>query len=143
MKLSNEQFFAFIVTLENTPELVEFYGERTTVYHSETLKPILEFDSSSLSKKQKKIFLEYLPKPEDAPSLVMFRWWQDSVIALFPCQNEGNGCVNSYQIVGQHGGANLEMILNNSRPATPNEYEDIKKELEGIGYVLLIHGEKQ
>jgi len=62
---------------------------------------------------------------------VLFRWWKKSVIAIFI---EEPGTINhvtcdSYQHVGQHGACDPS-IINNSRPATEEEYTDLKRELE-------------
>jgi hypothetical protein len=76
--------------------------------------------------------------------IVVFRMWKDNVIALFPYENcdfEGN--VTSYMQIGQHGAANYSMIIAHSRPSTPNEYEDLKRELTTIGYNLSIRKRKQ
>ena len=67
---------------------------------------------------------------------VIFRWWYEDVIALFPDIDEGNGFVLSYQHVGQHGGATYQGIIEGSRPATVSEYCDLQCELESIGYNL-------
>ncbi len=75
---------------------------------------------------------------------VLFRVWKKSVgsgvIALFPTEaadHRGN-LVNSYEHVGQHGGADLLGVIGNSRPAKPAEYADLKRELERIGYKLVV-----
>lgn len=67
---------------------------------------------------------------------VVFRWWQGSVIALFPAEHHHpnpNLC-DSYQHVGQHGSANYHIIVWTSRPATPDEYASLKRELESAPY---------
>lgn len=74
---------------------------------------------------------------------VVFRWWNVSkdVIALFPyIRHDGNGYVcESYEHVGQHGGADYGYIIRTSRPATPEEYADLKAELENYyGYNLRV-----
>ena len=60
------------------------------------------------------------------------------VFALFP---EIPGSVSahtclSYQHVGQHSAAEYNHCIRTSRPAKPEEYKALKKELEQIGYVL-------
>jgi hypothetical protein len=77
------------------------------------------------------------------PTVVMFRKWRnaaeligDGVIALFPYEPadySGQQC-ESYEHVGQHGGANLAGVINASRPATPEEYGPLKRELESAPY---------
>jgi hypothetical protein len=72
---------------------------------------------------------------------VIFRFWKESksVIAIFP-EHLGDSDLHtcsSYQHVGQHSACNPQMIVERSRPAKPEEYADLKAELEGpIGYNL-------
>ena len=69
---------------------------------------------------------------------VVFRYWEKDVIALFPeipADNWGVFC-QSYQHIGQHGGADYYGIIDKSRPALPEEYADLRDELEQIGYNL-------
>ena len=68
---------------------------------------------------------------------VIFRFWDGEVIALFPedpsdVQNWYN--CSSYMHIGQHSGADSQHIINSSRPATPEEYASLKKELESYPY---------
>lgn len=73
---------------------------------------------------------------------VIFRKWKESgdIIAFFP-EEPGNWnatTCNSYEHYGQHGSASLD-IVNDRKftvPATPDEYADLKAELERIGYDL-------
>ena len=61
--------------------------------------------------------------------------WKGTVYALLPhecCDREGH--VTTYQHVGQHSGAEYRHCIAKSRPATPAEYADLKKEMESIGY---------
>lgn len=44
----------------------------------------------------------------------------------------------SYMHIEQHGAANYDMIVNRSKPATPDEYEALKQELESIGYQVTV-----
>jgi hypothetical protein len=80
---------------------------------------------------------------------VVFRWWResDSVIALFPDIEDRHGLVSSYMHVGQHGPADYMGIIANSRPATPEEYTDLKRELESAPYnynlKVVMHGAEQ
>ncbi len=69
---------------------------------------------------------------------VIFRKWEDGVIALFPAlsdDHEGRFC-ESFQHVGQHGGADYHGIVARSRPATPAEYRELARELRKRGYKL-------
>jgi len=73
-------------------------------------------------------------------TLVVFRVFRDGgdVLALFPEEPgdcSGRTC-SSYQHVGQHGGADYLVCMSMSRPARPEEYADLARELECIGYVL-------
>jgi len=79
--------------------------------------------------------------PDDTETIVIFRHWQGSVIALFPeLPSEVRSyypCM-SYQHIGQHGSADPLGILMSSRPAAEEEYTPLKKELEGFGYKLKV-----
>ena len=71
---------------------------------------------------------------------VIFRKFNDGgdIIALFPLEPwdvQGFHC-SSYQHQGQHGGADTGIIRSGTRPAKPEEYASLKKELESIGYNL-------
>ncbi len=73
---------------------------------------------------------------------VIFRFWKISneVIAIFP-EEPGNTnpmTCSSYEHIGQHGACNPYGIIQESRLATPEEYKDLKEELESIGYDLTI-----
>lgn len=76
------------------------------------------------------------------PEKVLFRMWGKSVIALFPyipSDPYGNFC-ESYEHIGEHGGADYQSVMRKSRPATPKEYADLKVALERRGYDLeIIH----
>ena len=74
---------------------------------------------------------------------VMFRRlkWEhgDNIMALFPYEIENhNGDVMSYMHIGQHGSANYNHCIDSTTLATPDEYKDLLKELETIGYNLKI-----
>lgn len=78
----------------------------------------------SATKKNKVIFRKFKSKCE-------------SIIAIFP-EIPGSlpsYCMN-YQHVGQHGHGSD--YLSNTVPAAPEEYADLKKELETIGYELKV-----
>lgn len=86
--------------------------------------------------------LEYV-EPE---TIVIFRYWKSEfikgeVIALFPTVpssvDNPNHC-ESYMHVGQHSGADPYYIINSSKPATPEQYNALKVELERLGYNLKI-----
>lgn len=75
---------------------------------------------------------------------VVFRKWSDGqVIALFPGDetfklSRGHFC-GSYQHIGQHSEADTSLIQL-LKPAAPEEYADLKAELEGepYGYRLAV-----
>lgn len=75
---------------------------------------------------------------------VVFRWWTVNnyqvVIALFPeiIADAAHLYCESYEHVGQHDAADYQGIIQDSRPATPEEYADLKAELESIGYNLRV-----
>jgi hypothetical protein len=72
---------------------------------------------------------------------VIFKKWPDGdVIAVFP---ELPGTIQwlfcmCYEHVGQHGSANVE-LMRSLAPAKPEEYADLKEELESIGYNLKVY----
>ena len=60
----------------------------------------------------------------------------DNIIALFPDEQNGRrpGMVNSYMHMGQHGEAHIQGVMDETKPATPEEYGPLKKELEKPPY---------
>ena len=73
---------------------------------------------------------------------VVFRRWRDTmtVFALFPTlpsDYEGHFC-DSYEHVGQHGGADYFGCVHASEPVSLDEATDLKRELERIGYRLRV-----
>ena len=74
-------------------------------------------------------------------TVVVFRVWKDrpgGVLALFPelpSDYAGLLC-ESYEHVGQHGGADYAGCIARTRPARPDEYTDLAHELTGRGYDL-------
>ena len=73
-------------------------------------------------------------------TLTIFRKFKEGdIIALFPevkWDRQGLFC-SSYQHIGQHGSADYA-IISITKSATPEEYNDLKTELELIGYNLKI-----
>jgi hypothetical protein len=45
-----------------------------------------------------------------------------------------DGSVTFYTHFGQHGSADYHYSILKSRPATEQEYSDLKREMEGLGY---------
>ena len=75
-------------------------------------------------------------------TIVVFRRWNSGfgIIALFPehpSDYQGFFC-DSYEHIGQHGGADYHGIIQASTPATRQEYADLKQELTRLGYRLEI-----
>lgn len=68
---------------------------------------------------------------------VQFRVLNGEVIAVFPYVIESIDSVSSYMHVGQHSHCAWD-INTFTKPATPNQYEPLKKELESIGYDLKV-----
>lgn len=68
---------------------------------------------------------------------VVFRKFPEGeIIALFPNEKvDLKGNINSYQHIGQHGGASPELVRE-LKKATPKEYRELKQELISIGYKL-------
>lgn len=69
-------------------------------------------------------------------TIVVFRWDDGEVCALFPeIQGDSNGRYCScYAHVGQHGSADYTGYVARTRPATPDEYADLRAELESPPY---------
>lgn len=79
-------------------------------------------------------------KTQATKTRVIFRKFKEGdIIALFPDEpwnHTGWECA-SYQHLGQHGAADPR-IVGNTKPATPDEYASLKKELESMKYDLCI-----
>lgn len=79
---------------------------------------------------------------DNTPVLVIFRRWGGNngggIIALFPSQPadyEGRYC-DSYEHVGQHGGADYHGVIQATKPVSLEDAADLIQELERIGYRL-------
>ena len=72
-------------------------------------------------------------------TVVILRVWrkEGTVIALFP-DIDGDGHCSSYEHVGQHSSADYKFVVSKTRLATPNEYQDLFKELRQTGYNLSV-----
>jgi hypothetical protein len=70
---------------------------------------------------------------------VIFRKWRDGTIdAIFPelpANRNGLDCV-AYAHVGQHGAADYQGVISQTKPALPDEYAPLLTELTRIGYAL-------
>ena len=68
---------------------------------------------------------------------VMFRKYRDKsaeILAVFPYEvhDRSGRFVTCYATIGQHGGAQMEHVLSATRPAKPDEYAELYRELQGI-----------
>ena len=76
----------------------------------------------------------------EKPTPVIFRKWKDdgTIMALFPYDlgTDSPYTCSSYEHVGQHGAADPRGCIQQTTPAKPAEYADLKAELEGLGYKL-------
>ena len=79
---------------------------------------------------------------DQAPVPVIFRQWRvrsrydGGIIALFPYEpgtNDPSTC-QSYEHVGQHGAAHLADVMSVTRPASPEDYAPLMRELESAPY---------
>ena len=69
--------------------------------------------------------------------------FKGEVTAVFPQLNYnkilyGNVMKNCYTHIGQHNGMHIDWMIECTTSATPNEYADLKKELESLGYDLKV-----
>jgi hypothetical protein len=77
---------------------------------------------------------------------VCFRWCKDEgtgrlpgeCVALFPglCGTNDPATCSMFVHNGQHGSADPMLTVRTTRPATPDQYEPLQRELEGRGYRL-------
>lgn len=84
--------------------------------------------------------LEHGKNTLEAESVVLFRKSivdSDEITAVFPFE-EGirnrDAIVSCYAHVGQHSTCHLDWVTENTRAATPEEYADLKRELESAPF---------
>lgn len=67
---------------------------------------------------------------------VIFRAWKDSksIVAIVLDVEANPGRVVCYEHVGQHGEGTYHGIVDDSTPATPEQYDRLKEEMQGLGY---------
>lgn len=71
-----------------------------------------------------------------AKTRVVFRAFSDGeIIALFPDESTHGGFIGSYMHEGQHGDASRGLV-NNTKPASAEQYAPLFAELHKIGYCL-------
>jgi hypothetical protein len=72
---------------------------------------------------------------------VIFRVWKGqpkTTIAFLPDAEANPGMVMAYEHIGQHGEADYEGCLLETRPAKLNDYSALLQELESLGYSLRV-----
>lgn len=76
-------------------------------------------------------------KKDETATTVIFRRFKDGdVIAILPYEiATKQGHVSSYMHIGQHSAASLD-VIGDTKLATPEQYAELQKELESIGYVM-------
>lgn len=81
-----------------------------------------------------------MSEAKESPTPVLFRKeGKGEIVAIFPtipAKNHGYD-MRCYAHLGQHSGCSVE-YYQSTKPAKPEEYADLKRELEGIGYVLKV-----
>lgn len=79
-------------------------------------------------------------------TVVIFRKYKNNgdILALFPeLPWSGDSNVTSYEHMGQHGAADYNHCLDITKPAKPEEYAALKKELENqVGYNLEVKSKR-
>lgn len=77
--------------------------------------------------------------PAEDPTVVVFRKWPEGgVIALFPEELWNGVSCSSFEHVGQHGAADYGGVIRRTTPATPEEYAELKWELESAPYKYVL-----
>lgn len=69
-------------------------------------------------------------------TIVVFKKFKGTVIALFPKDSNDYEKISSYEHCGQHSVAHKSLL--NEENATKEEYKELKKELKYIGYDLVV-----
>jgi hypothetical protein len=82
------------------------------------------------------------------PTIVVFRKWYrtsdgSGIIALFPAEDWGGGLCSSFEHIGQHGGADYAGVIARTKAASPDEYADLKRELESSPYRYVLDVRKR
>lgn len=76
-------------------------------------------------------------------TVILRRWRGEpkSVIALLPdIPADDSGHIQPYEHIGQHGGADYNLVISRTVPAYEHEDDakDLLKELQGRGYELVV-----
>ena len=80
-------------------------------------------------------------KDENTTRVIFRRWLKKDggdVIALLLDVPANKGRVMMYEHVGQHGEGSYFGVMGSTRPAKDDEYSNLKRELESIGYRLIL-----
>lgn len=133
MKKGNE------IILHNLFTDEDFILDATRAALEEQIIEQLDTANSQIEESQ----MEAKDDTEDAENVIFKREPNEytdetDILAVFPDiieQPGAEGGILTYSHVGQHGYASLE-YLEELEDATPEEYEPLKEELEGQGYVL-------
>lgn len=117
--------------------VIDPYAERNADYTDEDVE---EFDDRMIligndSGSETQVYAQEL---DCLPVKVIFRKWRRTgkIIALFPEElwNKSDYTVASYMHCGQHGGADYATVISRTTLAKQDEYADLLKELEQVGY---------
>ena len=129
---------------DELPLFPEIYSQEPDSYEGAFWFPIRTKDSNA-----KRIAIFNQAIMETAETVVIFRKeksgeFKGDIFALFPYEayDFDKKLCNCYQHVGQHSGANYNHCIATSTLASPEEYADLKAELESIGYNLKIQKRK-
>ena len=75
-------------------------------------------------------------KPDSDKTIVIFRIDKE-VTAVFPeIPGSSQSRMSCYSHIGQHSDCSYAWYALKTRPASPKEYQDLKEELESLGYNL-------
>lgn len=75
---------------------------------------------------------------EDVERVIFRKYPDGEVIALFPDIPDSPGYCLSYMHIGQHGGADFNGVMADTKPATPKDYYYLYLELVSLGYTNLV-----
>ena len=64
--------------------------------------------------------------------------FDDEITAVFSGVQEWNGRLMCYATIGEHSMCHRDWYTGCTRPATPEEYAPLKRELEGKGYDVTV-----
>ncbi len=92
--------------------------------------------SGSEAREYHKAHSYLMPRDREKTEVIFRKYPDGEIIALFPDITGSPGFIESYLHVGQHGSANYNIVMRQTKPAKPAEYAELKEELEGLGYYL-------